>query len=179
MLQGKAVDYSSLRIGQHIEQHDQKHERVTCQYTYMPYLVAAKMRREWIRFSVGKDQGADGVTETACDEQRDGRHAELRIDGSDQKNDDPTHQQIADIRNQDRDAGEKNGFEGNKEDRQTPDDAEYDPACPPVEDRQTKRGVRSGDEQVNGIVVENSKDAQIFTKEQKEMQETAEQKGQE
>jgi len=57
----------------------------------MPYLMVAKIWREWIWFSVRKDQGADGVKESACDEQGDGPHAKLVINWADQENNDPTH----------------------------------------------------------------------------------------
>ena len=59
--------------------------------------MVAKIRWEWIWFAIRKDQRADGVEESACDEQGDGSHAKLGINGTDQKNDDPTHQQIADV----------------------------------------------------------------------------------
>ena len=90
----------------------------------MPDLVIAKIWREWIRFPVRKDQCANRVEESACDQQGDGSHAELSINGADQKNNDPAHQQKTDVGHQDRDPGEENGLNCDKENRQTPDDAE-------------------------------------------------------
>ena len=90
----------------------------------MPYLVVAKMRRIWIRFPFRKDQRADGVEQSACNEQGDGSRAKLRIDRADQKDDDPAHQQKTDIRHQDGNLAKENGLNRNKENRQTPDDPE-------------------------------------------------------
>lgn len=63
----------------------------------MPDLVIAEVRGVWVGLSVGKDQRTDGVKKTTCDEQKDRVHAELVIDGADQKNNDPTHEQKADV----------------------------------------------------------------------------------
>ena len=76
----------------------------------MPDLMTTKMRREGIRFFVRHDQGADGIRESACDEQQDGFHTELVINGNDQKDNDPTHRQKANIRNQDGDSCKENGL---------------------------------------------------------------------
>lgn len=59
--------------------------------------MVAKIRWEWIRLPVCEDQGADGVKEPARDEQGDSSHAELAIDRTDQKNNNPAHQQKTDI----------------------------------------------------------------------------------
>ena len=69
--------------------------------------MIAKIRREWIWFPVRKDQCADSVEESARDEQGDGSHAKLGINGTDQKNDDPSHQQKADIGHPDRNLAKK------------------------------------------------------------------------
>ena len=145
----------------------------------MPNFVVAKIRRERIWFSVGKDQGTDRVGKSARNEQGDGSHAKLGVNGTDQKNDDPAHQQIADIRHQDGNFPKENGFERDEKDSQTPNDAKQNPACAAAKDCQTKWGVGACDEQVNCIVIENAEDAQIFAKEQKEMQKTTKQQGQE
>ncbi len=63
--------------------------------------MVTKIWWERIRFPVRKDQCADSVKESTCNEQGHGSHAELTINGTDQKNDDPTHEQEADIRHQD------------------------------------------------------------------------------
>ena len=90
----------------------------------MPDLMVSKMRREWIRLPVRKDQRPDGVAQSARNEQGDGPHAKLGINGTDQKNDDPAHQQKTDIGHQDRNFAKENGLKRNKENSQTPDDAE-------------------------------------------------------
>ena len=55
--------------------------------------MVAKIRWEWIRLPVCKDQCADGVEESARDKQGYGSHAELTVDGTDQENNDPAHQE--------------------------------------------------------------------------------------
>ena len=89
----------------------------------MPDFMVAKIRWEWIWRSVRKDQRADRVEESACDEQCDGSHSKLSINGTDQKDDDPAHEQKAGIRHQDRDPRKENGFECNEKYGQTPNDA--------------------------------------------------------
>ena len=131
----------------------------------MPNFMVAKIRWERIRLSVGKDQCADCVGKSASDEQGDGSHAKLGVNGTDQKNDDPAHQQIADIRHQDGNFPKENGFERDEKDSQTPDDAKQNPASCTAKDGQTKWCVGACDEQVNCIVIENAEDAQIFAKE--------------
>ena len=101
----------------------------------MPDLMVAKIRREWIRFPVRKDQRADGVEESSRDQQGDGSHAELTINRPDQKNNDPAHQQKTDTRHQDGNFGKEDGFNRDKENRQTPNDAEQTPACAAAKDR--------------------------------------------
>ena len=86
--------------------------------------MIAEIRREWIRFSVGKDQRADRVEKSACDKQGDGSHAKLVVDGADEEDDDPTHEQETDVRHQHGDLCEEDGFEGDEENRQAPDDSE-------------------------------------------------------
>jgi len=141
--------------------------------------MVAKIRRKRIRFSAPEDQRADSVAESAREKQGHGFRAELFIDGTDQENDDPAHQQKTEIRQEDRNFGKENGLERDEENRQAPDDPEQDPARRPAENDETKWSVRPCDEDVDGAVIENPKDAQVFPKEQKEMQETTEQKGQE
>ena len=145
----------------------------------MPDLMVAKMRREWIRFPVRKDQRADGVEQPACDEKGNGPHAKLAVNGADQKNNDPAHQQETDIGHQDGNFGEEYGLKCNKEYCQTPNDAEQDPAGGTAKDRQTKGRIRPCNEYINGVVIENAKNTQIFIEQQKEMQEAAKQKRQE
>ena len=100
----------------------------------MPDFMIAKIRRKGIRLSVCKDQCTNRVEKSAGDEQGNGAHAELIVDRADQKNDDPAHQQKTDIRHQDRNFGEENRFDRNKENRQTPDDSKKQPAGCTVED---------------------------------------------
>ena len=128
----------------------------------MPNLMVAKMRWKWIWFSIPKDQSADSVKKSACDEKGDGPHAKLFINGTKQENDHPAHQQIADVRHQDRNLRKENGLECDKENRQAPNDAKQNPTGCPVEDGQTKWSVGACNEQVNGIMVENAQDAQVF-----------------
>ena len=64
----------------------------------MPDLVIAKIRREGIRFAVGKDQCADRVEETARNEQGHGARTKLSVDGSYQENNDPAHQEERGVR---------------------------------------------------------------------------------
>jgi hypothetical protein len=140
--------------------------------------MVAEIWRERIRLPVRKDQRTEGVEESARDQQGDGSHPKLFVDGTDQENDDPTHQQETDIRQQGGNFGKENGLERDKENRQTPDDPEQNPACRAAEDGEAKGRVRPCDEDVDGVMIENSKDAQIFSEEQKEVQETTEKKGQ-
>ena len=135
----------------------------------MPNFVVAKIRRERIWFAIGKDQGTDCVEKSARDEQGDSSCAKLDVNGTDQKNDDPAHQQIADIWHQDGNFPKENGFERDEKDSQTPNDAKQNPARAAAKDGQTKWSIGTCNEQVNGIVIENTEDAQIFAKEQKEM----------
>ena len=86
--------------------------------------MIAEIRWEWIWLLIRKDQCADGVEQSARNEQGDGSHTELVVNGTDQKNNDPAHQQKTDVGYPDRNLGEENGLERNKENRQTPDDAE-------------------------------------------------------
>ena len=81
----------------------------------MPYLMGAEIWREWIWFPIPKNQCADSIEKSTRDEQGDRSHAKLSIDGTDQKNDDPPHKQITDVRHQDRDFCEENGFDRNEE----------------------------------------------------------------
>lgn len=85
--------------------------------------MVAKIRREGIRFSVAKDQCADRVEESACDEQGHGSHAKLMIDGANQEDDDPAHEQETDIRHEHSDLREENGFESNEENGKAPNNA--------------------------------------------------------
>ena len=55
--------------------------------------MVTKMRQEWIGFAIGKDQGADGLAETACNEQGHRAGTQLSVDGTDQENNDPAHQE--------------------------------------------------------------------------------------
>ena len=111
-----------LWIRQNIKQHNQEHGRIACQNTYMPDLMAAKMGRKWIWFPNRKNECADSVEESAREEQGAGFHSKLVINGTDQKNDDPPHQQIADIWHPDRNPFKENGFDRNEKDSQTPND---------------------------------------------------------
>ena len=113
---------ASSRIRQDIKQHHQKHERVARQNADVPDLMVAKMRRERIRLPAPEDHRADRVAESAREKQGHGFRAELFIDGTDQKNDDPAHQQETDIRQPDRDFGKENRLERDEENRQAPDD---------------------------------------------------------
>ena len=88
----------------------------------MPDLVVAKVRWEGIGFAVGKDQGADGVAETACNEQGHRAGTQLSVDGTDQENNDPAHQEEGRVRHPDGDLCEEDGFERDEENCQTPDD---------------------------------------------------------
>jgi len=54
--------------------------------------MVAKIWRVWIWSPICKDQRANGIEETACNEQGDGSHTKLAINGTDQKNDDPSHE---------------------------------------------------------------------------------------
>ena len=141
----------------------------------MPDLVIAKIGWKRIWFSVGKDNRADRVGESARNEQGHGSRAELVVDGADEKDDDPAHEQETDIRHQYGNFCEEDGFQRNKENRQTPDDPKQHPARRSAEDGETEGGVRPCNEDVNGIMVKDAEDAQIFIKEQKEMQEATEQ----
>ena len=85
--------------------------------------MVAKMRWKWIWLSIPKDQGADGIKKSASDEQEDGAHAKLFVNGTEQENDHPAHCQIADVRHQDRNLRKENRLECDKEDSQTPNDA--------------------------------------------------------
>jgi len=84
-------------IRQNVQQHDQKENGVASQNAQMPDLVIAEVRRVWIGFAIGKDQRTDGVKKTARNEQVDRVHPKLMIDGTDQKNNDPAHEQKADV----------------------------------------------------------------------------------
>ena len=86
--------------------------------------MVAKIWWKWIRLPVRKDQCADGVKESACYKEVDGLHAELGMDGTDQKNNDPAHQQKTDVRHQDGNPAKENGLKCNEESCQTPDDPE-------------------------------------------------------
>lgn len=59
--------------------------------------MISKIRWVWIWFSIREDQGADGVKEAARNQKRNGPHAEQAMDWDDQKDNDPAHQQKADI----------------------------------------------------------------------------------
>ena len=59
--------------------------------------MIAKIWWEWIWFSISKDYRADGIEKSTYDEQGDGSYAKLGINGPDQKNDDPSHQQKANV----------------------------------------------------------------------------------
>lgn len=83
---------------QNIKEHNKEKGCVTCQYAQVPDLMVAKIGRKWIRLSVGEDQRANRVEKPARDEQGNGSHAELVVDGADEEDDDPTHEQEADVR---------------------------------------------------------------------------------
>ena len=127
--------------------------------------MVAKIRRERIWFPIGKDQRANGVEQPACDEQRHGACAKLVVDGTDQEDDDPAHEQKTQVRHPYRDFCKENGFQRDEENCQTPNDAEQDPTGRTAEDGKTKRCVGPGNEDVDGVMVENAKDAQVFIKE--------------
>ncbi len=124
-------------------------------------------------FRSRKDDCANGVEKSACDEQGHGSHAKLVVDGADEEDDDPAHEQEADVRHQHRNFGKENGFDGDEENRQTPDDAEQHPACGSAKDGEAEGCVCACNKNVDGVVVENAEDAQIFIEKQKEMQEAA------
>ena len=90
----------------------------------MPDLVVAKMRREGIGFAVGKDQCADRIAETTRNEQGHGARTKLSVNGTDQENNDPAHQEERRVRHPYGNLCEEDGFERDEEDRQTPDDPE-------------------------------------------------------
>lgn len=137
--------------------------------------MVPKIGRERIWFSITKDQCTDRVRESACNEQGHGSHTKLVVNRPNEKNDDPAHEQEADVRHQHGNLCEENRFDGDEKHCQTPDDAEQHPSCGSAEDGEAKRGIRPCDENVDGIVVENPKDSQILIEKQKEMQETTEQ----
>ena len=99
--------------------------------------MVAKIGRKWIRLSVGEDQRADRVEKPARDEQGNGSHAELVVDGADEEDDDPTHEQEADVRHQYGDLCEEDGFERDEENRKAPDDPKKHPACGAAENAPT------------------------------------------
>jgi len=139
--------------------------------------VIAEMRRERVGFAEGKDQRAHGVEGTARQQQQDRIQTEALVDRTDQEDDQPAHQQKAKVRHPDRNAREEDRFERDEKDRQTPDDSEQEPAGCTAEDRQTEGRVGPGDQDVNGIVIEDAEDSQVFMEEQEEMQQAAEQEG--
>lgn len=131
----------------------------------MPDFVIAKIRWEGIWPAVPKDDRAHGKAQSASQQKGHGSRAKLVVDGADQKDNEPAHQQKADIGQQHRNLCKEDGFEGNEEDRQTPDDAEQHPARSPAKDGKAERRVRARNEDVNGVMVENAKDTQIFIEE--------------
>lgn len=156
-----------------MEQHNEEHKCVPRQHTQVPDLMVAKIWRKWIRLSVGEDQRADRVEKSARDEQGNGSHAKLGVDGADKEDDDPTHQQKTDVRHQYRYLCEEDGFESDEENRKAPDDPKKHPACGPAENGQAERGICACDQDVNGIMVEDAEDPQVFSEKQKEMQQAA------
>lgn len=160
-----------------MEQHDEKEDGVSRQHAKVPDLVISKIWREGIGLSEREDQGAHSVEQASSHQEQDRVQPEAVVDRSDQEDDDPSHQKKADVGHQHVDLCEENGFQGDEKNGEAPDDPEQYPAGCAVENGQAEGGVRSGDEDVNGVVVENAEDAQIFVEYQKKMQKTAEQEG--
>lgn len=96
--------------------------------------MIAKIGREGVRFSISKDDGTNAVKESSSDEQRYGSQAKLMVDGANEEDDDPTHEQEADIRHEHGNLCEENRFESNEENCQTPNDAKQHPACGSTKD---------------------------------------------
>lgn len=90
----------------------------------MPDLMVAEVRREWIGFAVPEDERADSVAQSACDQQGQRAYSKLGVDWTDEKNDDPTHEQKTDIGHQYRDLCKEDGFYSDEKYCQTPDDPE-------------------------------------------------------
>ena len=84
--------------------------------------MVAEIWWEGIRFAVRKDQRADGVEESTRDEQGHGSRVKLSVDGTDQENNDPTHQEERGVRHPDGDPAKENGFKRDEENCQAPDD---------------------------------------------------------
>ncbi len=135
----------------------------------MPDLVVAEIWRERVGFSEGEEQWANGERQSACEQQCDGAHAKLGVDGVNEKDNDPAHEQKAEVGHPDRDLREENGFKCDEENGQTPNDPEQHPACRAAEDGEAEWRVGSCNEDVDGIVIEYAEDAQVFVEEQKEM----------
>ena len=131
--------------------------------------MVAKIWREGVGLAVRKDQRADRVAQSACNEQGHGSRTQFSGDRADEENNDPAHQEKGGVRHPDGNLCKEDGFQGDEENRQTPDDAKQDPAFRAAENGQTEGRIRSGDEDVDGVMVKDAKDAQVFFEEQKEM----------
>jgi len=59
--------------------------------------MIAKIRGEWIWLAVCKNKRPHRIEKPACDEQRNGAQTKLCVNGTNQKNNDPTHEQKTDI----------------------------------------------------------------------------------
>lgn len=139
--------------------------------------MVAKMRWERVGFAISKAQRTHRVEKSARDKQGYGACAKLVIDGTDQEDDDPAHEQETQVRHPYRNFCEEDGFQRDEENRQAPDDTEQDPTRRSAEDGETKWRVRPGDEDIDGVVVQDAEDTQVFVEEQEEMQKAAEEEG--
>ena len=157
-------------VRQNMPEHDEEHKGIPSQNADVPNLVISKIRRERIGLANCKADRANGIAQSARDHEDNGIHAELSIGGLNEKDHDPAHEQKGSLRKPDRNLGEENGFECNEENCQTPDDAEEHPTCRTAENGETKRCVCACDQNINGVVVEDTEDAVILFEQQKEMQ---------